>query len=335
MSPFMSCGARLPVYALFTAAFFGARSGAVVFSLYIAGILLSILTGLLLKNTVFKGSYTPFVMELPDYHMPHLGKLTRSAWQRLKIYLFRAGKVIILAVTVLAFFNSLGVDGSFGNEDSEDSVLAVVGKTITPVFSPMGIEKENWPATVSLFTGLFAKEAVVGTLNALYSQETQAEEALLEGDPWSLTAVAGEAVLSIGDNLAGAAGALLDPLGIGVITGDQEAAGEELETGDSVFTGLQANFTPVSAYAYLLFILIYFPCVAALGAAIQTTGKGYGTLLVTYLTLLAWIVATLFYQIFEGGSILWIGTALVMLLGIYFSFVVMGRRSRMDALNRD
>jgi len=336
MSPFMSCGARLPVYALFTAAFFGARSGAVVFSLYFAGILLSVLTGVLLKNTVFRGSYTSFVMELPDYHMPHLGKLTRSAWQRLKIYLFRAGKVIVLVVTVLAFFNSLGIDGSFGNEDSEESVLAVVGKSITPVFTPMGIEEDNWPATVSLFTGLFAKEAVVGTLNALYSQDAFADgEGGEEEDPWSLPAVAAEAFISIGENLSGVAGALLDPLGIGIITGDRESAREELETDDSVFSGLQANFSPVSAYAYLLFILIYFPCVAALGAAIQTTGKGYGTLLVTYLTLLAWIVATLFYQIFEGGSVLWIGTALILLLGIYGSFLVLGRRSRMDALNRN
>ena len=332
MSPFMSCGARLPVYALFTAAFFGARSGAVVFSIYAAGIVLAILTGLLLKSSIFKGDYSPFVMELPEYHRPRFGQITKSAWQRLKIYLLRAGKVIILVVLVLAFFNSLGTDGTFGNEDSEESVLAVVGKAITPVFSPMGIEKENWPATVSLFTGLFAKEAVVGTLNSLYSQEAVAagagEDAAGEEEGgWSLGEIFGEAFITLGENLVGIFGGLADPLGTGMINGDEVATGEELETDDSVFTGLRNNFTPVSAYAYLLFILIYFPCVAALGVAVQETGRGYGTLLVTYLTLLAWIVSTLFFQIFEGGQILWIIIPIVLAAGIYISFRVMGRKS--------
>ena len=330
MSPFMSCGARLPVYALFTAAFFGARSGAVVFSIYASGIVLAILTGLLLKNSIFKGDYSPFVMELPEYHRPRFGQITKSAWQRLRVYLFRAGKVIILVVLVLAFFNSLGTDGSFGNEDSEESVLSVVGKAITPVFTPMGVEKENWPATVSLFTGLFAKEAVVGTLNSLYAQEAVSAEAAEGGEEagWALGPIFGEAFAVLGDNLTGIFGGLSDPLGTGMINGDEAATGEELETSDSVFTGLRNNFTPVSAYAYLLFILIYFPCVAALGVAVQETGRGYGTLLVSYLTLLAWIVATLFYQIFEGGQLVWIIVPIILAAGIYISFKLMGRKSK-------
>ncbi len=327
MSPFMSCGARLPVYALFTAAFFGVRSGAVVFSIYAVGIVLAILTGLLLKNSILKGEYSPFVMELPEYHRPRLGQITKSAWQRLRVYLLRAGKVIILVVLVLAFFNSLGTDGTFGNEDSEESVLSVVGKAITPIFTPMGIEKENWPATVSLFTGLFAKEAVVGTLNSLYAQEAVSAVADEEGG-WSLGSIFGEAFITLGENLAGIFGGLSDPLGTGMISGDEATTGEELETDDSVFTGLRNNFTPVSAYAYLLFILIYFPCIAALGVAIQETGRAYGTLLVTYLTLLAWIVATLFYQIFQGGQVVWIVVPVILALAIYFSFRAMGRKSK-------
>ncbi|WP_319559251.1 Fe(2+) transporter permease subunit FeoB [Marispirochaeta sp.] len=324
MSPFMSCGARLPVYALFTAAFFGAMAGGVVFSIYLVGIVLAILTGLLLKHTLFKGTHSPFVMELPAYHAPRFGHIMRSAWLRLKIYMFRAGKVIILVVLVLAVLNSWGTDGTFGNEDSEESVLSVIGKTITPVFTPMGIEQENWPATVSLFTGLFAKEAVVGTLNALYAQEAVGEEAG-EEEAWSLASITAESFTSIAENLAGVFGGLLDPLGLGLISGDEAATSEELETDDSVFAGLRNNFTPVSAYAYLLFILIYFPCVAALGAAVQETGKGYGTVLVTYLTLLAWIISTLVYQLFEGHGITWIIVALILLGGIFASFSLMGR----------
>ncbi len=329
MSPFMSCGARLPVYALFTAAFFGSSAGLVVFSIYLAGVVLAILTGLLLKHTLFKGSHSPFVMELPSYHAPRFGHIVTSAWRRLKVYMFRAGKVIVLVVLVLSVLNSWGTDGSFGNEDSEESVLSVVGKTITPLFGPMGIEKENWPATVSLFTGLFAKEAVVGTLNALYSQEAVASSAEdEEAEPeasWSLVPVISESLASIGENLAGVLGSLLDPLGIGLISGDEAATAEELETEDSVFTGLRNNFSPVSSYAYLLFILIYFPCVAALGAAVQETGRGYGTILVTYLTLLAWITSTLVFQIFQGHNLLWIIVPLLLLGGIFASFAFMGR----------
>lgn len=331
MSPCMSCGARLPVYALFTAAFFGTHSGLVVFSIYMVGILLAILTGLLLKNSIFKGTYSPFVMELPEYHRPRFIQITKSAWHRLRFYLARAGKVIIIVVLVLAFLNSLGTDGSFGNEDSEESVLSVIGKTITPVFTPMGIEKENWPATVSLFTGLFAKEAVVGTLNSLYTQETVVTGEQSGG--WNLGSIFGEAFVTLGDNLLGILGGLKDPFGIGIVNGDEETTAEELETADSIFTGLRDNFTPVSAYAYLLFILLYFPCIAALGVAIQETGKAYGTLLVTYFTLLAWIVSTLFFQIFEGHSILWISVSIILAVGIYISFKIMGKKSKNFHLN--
>ena len=329
MTPFMSCGARLPVYALFAAAFFGQRAGGIVFSIYAAGIVLAILTGLLLKNSVFKGAYSPFVMELPKYHAPRLRQISKSAWQRLKIYMIRAGKIIVLVVLVLAFLNSLGADGSFGNEDSEESALSAIGKTITPVFTPMGISKDNWPATVSLFTGLFAKEAVVGTLNALYSQEAsldQADGREEEAEGWNFGAILSESFVSIGEGLLGALSGILDPLGFSMIGPDTEALSEELETDSGVFGGLRDNFSPLGAYVFMLFVLIYFPCVAALGVAIQETGKFYGTVLVTYLTLLAWIVSTLVFQIFEGGQALWIIVPLLLLAGIIISFIALGKR---------
>ncbi|MFP4365214.1 MAG: Fe(2+) transporter permease subunit FeoB [Spirochaetia bacterium] len=332
MTPFMSCGARLPVYAIFAAVFFGGMAGSIVFTIYLTGIVLAILTGLLLKNTMFKGKSAPFVMELPAYHMPRVGAILGSAWRRLRAYLFRAGKVIVLVVLVLSVLNSWGTDGSFGNEDSEESVLSVIGKSITPVFTPMGIESENWPATVSLFTGLFAKEVVVGTLNSLYLQEEEIEEDTAaepaEEASWDLFAIIGESVSSIWVNLAGAFDGLLDPLGVGIVTADEAALGEELETGEGVFASLRQNFTPISAYAFMLFILVYFPCVAALGVAVQETGKAYGALLVTYLTVLAWIIATLFFQILEGGSLLWIIIPLVLLAGIIATFAYIGKKTK-------
>ena len=142
MAPFMSCGARLPVYALFVAAFFPNNAGVIVFSIYIIGIVFAVLTGLLMKNTMFKGEASYFIMELPPYHSPRLKHTLIHTWDRLKGFMLRSGKVIVLTVIVLSFLNSWGIDGSFGNDDSEESVLAVVSKSITPIFEPMGVEKD-------------------------------------------------------------------------------------------------------------------------------------------------------------------------------------------------
>lgn len=334
MTPFMSCGARLPVYALFGAAFFGAGAGNMIFSIYLAGIILAILTGLLLKNTLFKGEASHFVMELPPYHAPRFKNIMSYTWSRLKIFMFRT-KVIVVAVAILAFFNSWGVDGSLGNEDSPNSVLSQIGKTITPIFEPMGLEKDNWPATVAIFTGIFAKEAVVGTLNSLYSQIDYAavgengDDEAGEGAGFDFWAGVQEAAVSVPEALGGVWGSLRDPLGLGLISSDQEAVAEEVGADQQVYTGMQRYFTkgPLQVYAYLLFILIYFPCVAALGAVLRELGKGYGWLAMGYLTVLAWIVATLFYQITAGRQALWIIIPLLILAAIAGGFWWLGRKT--------
>ncbi|MCK5200233.1 MAG: ferrous iron transport protein B, partial [Spirochaetales bacterium] len=193
MTPFMSCGARLPVYALFAAAFFPKNGQTIVFALYMTGIVLAVFTGLLLKKTLFAGESAPLLMELPLYHVPRLKHIFLHTWLRLKGFILKAGKFLIIIIAVLGFFNSLGTDGSFGNEDSEESVLAVAGKVITPIFTPFGVTKENWPASVGLFTGLFAKEVVVGTLNSLYMT---AAESGTEDDVFNFWEAIGEAFTS-------------------------------------------------------------------------------------------------------------------------------------------
>ena len=135
-----------------------------MFVLYLAGVCFAVLTGLILKNTLLRGEASPMVMELPPYHRPVLKDVLLRSWDRLKSFVLRAGKVIVLIVVLLSFLSSLGTDGSFGNEGSDKSVLSSIGKSITPLFAPLGISQENWPATVGIFTGIFAKEAVVGTL---------------------------------------------------------------------------------------------------------------------------------------------------------------------------
>lgn len=324
MSPFMSCGARLPVYALFAAAFYPAFAGGIVFSLYLAGILLAVATGLLLKRTLFKGEVSHFIMELPPYHKPRVGHILRTAWVRLRTFVVRAGVTITIVVTVLAGLNSLGVDGTIGQEDTEDSVLSAIGKTITPVFGPMGIEEDNWPATVGLFTGLFAKEAIVGTLNSLYAMDQPAEGEAAEGGGFDFWGGIGESFATIPENLAGVGGGLVDPFGFGVVGESEAALTEELGTDGAVFTRMRARFSAVGAYAYLLFVLIYWPCVAALGAAVREMGAFYGWLLAGYLTVLAWALATLVYQLVAGPQLLPVVIALALIGGMAALFAAIG-----------
>lgn len=337
MTPFMSCGAKLPVYVLFAAAFFPQNSGAIVFSLYIVGIALAVVTGFILKATLFKGEASHFVMELPLYNMPRPAAILIHTWNRLKLFVLRASKVIVIAVFVLAIMNSTGTDGSFGNEDTEKSVLAASARAITPVFVPMGVREDNWPASVSLFTGLFAKEAVVGTLNSLYSQKAEdpAEKAEEEApeeekeEEFSVTGGLKKAWDTIPANLSGVTGGLSDPLGTGVLenTADSEAMSEEMEVDTTTFERMRSYFTVKQAYAYLLFILLYFPCVAAFGAMYRETGIKLAVFQSAYLTVFAWIVATLFYQITEGHSALWILTACVLMGLLVFILYIMGKKN--------
>jgi len=347
MTPFMSCGAKMPVYALFGAAFFGDRAGRMVFWIYLSGIVLAILTGLLLKATLFQGEPSHFIMELPPYHLPRMRHILLHTWDRLKVFIFRAGRVIVPMVLLLGFLNSVGRDGSFGNGDSKNSLLCLAGTAITPVFEPMGIEKENWPASVSIFTGLFAKEAVVGTLNSLYGQMNEgaaskadeaAKEAAAQGEeqesPYSLWGGLAEAFATLPDNLSGVLGGLADPFGFGAVSGDEKAVAEELDADLSVFTNMRARFTkgPHQAFAYLLFILLYVPCMAAMGAAFRELGRGYGLLLMGYLTVLGWSVATLYYQFTLGHQTVWILTACALLALMFGGFWLLGRKRKIQLI---
>lgn len=479
--PFMSCGARLPVYALFAAAFFGKMAGTVVFLLYLAGVLFAIAYGLFLKKSLFQGQASNFVMELPPYHLPKFKSLMIHCWQRLRDYIWRAGKVITIAVAVLGFLNSFGIvekmyvdiDGTAteivqaedgyqmvkeneageaenvalpegfvvdeskvvksneftaGNGDSENSLLSIIGKAITPVFEPFGVERENWPASVSLFTGLLAKEAVIGTMNSLYSmagennsesgiqnsesnEDGKAAEPAADASTSSATdkpLIAGidecpaeeeeggapdikgavlEALGSIPANLAEVFGSLTDPLGTTGELEGQEAAelkketldkitdakvltceeyaaietfGEEEEdekTREAVFAKLAAaglelsedemgaleegdlsetadiyanlrsyfhnpdkNGNPVDGFnwqvfAFLIFILLYVPCLAAMGVVAREIGLGLAILMATVQTILAWAVAVLLYQVPVGGDTKWIVAAIAVLVG--------------------
>lgn len=290
MAPFMSCGARLPVYALFAAAFFPESGQNVVFALYLLGILAAVFTGLVLKHTLYPGSSDSLVMEMPDYEIPTLQNVMIKTWQKLKRFVLGAGKTIVIVVMILSFLNSVGTDGSFGNEDSDNSVLSKVAQVVTPVFAPIGINQDNWPATVGIITGIFAKEAVVGTLNNLYTSA--------EGDEseYDLMASLQEAVMSIPENLTGLS--FSDPLGIevGDLT-DSSAVAEEQAVDASIFGNLKQHFvTGHAAFAYLIFILLYTPCVAAMGAYVREFGANYARFIAVWTMGLAYGGAALYYQ---------------------------------------
>ncbi len=333
MAPFMSCGARLPVYALFSAAMFGRSSGLVVFLIYLSGLVMAIFTGYLLKNSLFKGAPSHFVMDLPLYHMPKLSNIFKSSWIRLKLFIRKAGAVVIVAVAILGVLSSMGFSEkglSFGNEDSQDSLLAHVGKGISPLFSSIGVSEENWPASVALFTGLFAKEAIVGTVNALYSSLDMAESGVRDEHDED------EGAIDVGGAVVDAFGSIgegfidlfssLDLVGVGLVVEDSQTIAEEIETDTAVFRHISRNFTPLSAFAYLLFVLMYFPCLAVVGASRQEMGGFYTLILVSYTTLLAWSVSTLFYQIAEGHHPAFIALAVFILALMYMILRVLGRR---------
>ncbi|MDD5942105.1 ferrous iron transport protein B [Fibrobacter sp.] len=355
--PFMSCGARLPVYALFGAAFFGESAGTLVFGIYLTGIVIALIYGLLLRHTVFMGKESTFIMELPPYHLPKVCNLFRHAWLRLKEFVFRAGKVVLIMVTVLGFMGSIGTDGSFGNDNNEKSVLSAVGTVITPVFEPFGVERDNWPASVALFTGLFAKEAIVGTLNSLYAIEgtgdantakkageagalaaaDAAPEETAADEGFCLKSTVKEALVSVPANLVEVFTSIANPLGIkdaieasipSAGSGTLSATDETVNEG--AYKTMQAHFNlgRFQVLAYLLFILLYVPCLAAMGTAFRELGRFYGTLMMVLQTVIGWSLSVLFFQVTCGHSTAWIFTSVALLAGVVVSLVFIGRDQR-------
>lgn len=325
MSPFISCGARLPVYILFAAVFFPDNAQNLIFALYMIGIAIAVLTGLLLKKTLLAGETTPFVMELPAYHIPRFKSVLLKAWEKLQSFVLGAGKLIVLVVIMLSFLNSLGTDFSFGNENTEKSVLTNVGKSLTPAFAPIGIKEDNWPATVGLFTGLFAKEVIVGTIDALYLSQIEVET---ETDSFSLTEKLTEAAQTIPDNFSDALGTWSDPLGVNVDVTDQQSIAQDQDISEGIFPLIQRSFDgTLGAFSYLLFILLYSPCVSALGATYKETGTRWTIFSVLWTTFLAYSLATIVYQLGQisvspVSAVSWIslfvGLHLINILGLKY-----------------
>jgi ferrous iron transport protein B len=241
LTPFMSCSAKIPIYAVFCAAFFAKYQALVMIGLYAAGIILGILVALLLKGTAFRGQPVPFVMELPNYRMPSPKNVLLLLWEKAKDFLERAFTIILLASIVIWFLQTFDLRLNVVTE-SASSLLALVGRLIAPIFAPLGFA--DWRVATSLISGFVAKEAVVSTLSVL--------------------------------------------TGTGIT---------------QLHTVLSNLFTPLSAVSFLLFTLLYTPCVAAVATMKRELKSGLATLGVVIMQCgIAWIVAFAAYQI--GGLLL-------------------------------
>lgn len=327
MIPFMSCGARLPVYTLFATIFFPQNAATVVFSLYLLGIGIAIITGLILKHTLLPGAITPFIMALPAYRLPTLRGMLYLTWSRLKGFIFRAGQAIVVMVTILSLLNSIGTDGSFGHNNSDRSILAVTGKKITPVFQPMGINEHNWPATVGIFTGIFAKEAVIATLNSLYSMETEDSS----DETFNFIEGVSKAFKTIPENLAKLKDSVLDPLGISAVNEDLASVQEELEISTGTVSKMEKSFSNNhAAMAYLIFILLYTPCAAALGTIYREAGWRWMLFVAGWTFFIGWTCATFYYQsywISESKSAIYIlGTISLLFILLITAMKMIGPR---------
>ncbi|MBL5900134.1 Fe(2+) transporter permease subunit FeoB [Lelliottia amnigena] len=288
MAPFMSCGARLAIFAVFAAAFFGQQGALAVFSLYILGIVMAILTGLMLKHTIMRGEASPFVMELPVYHVPHVKSLLIQTWQRLKGFVLRAGKVIVIVSIFLSALNSFTLDGKAA-DNINDSALASVSRVITPLFKPIGVHEDNWQATVGLFTGAMAKEVVVGTLNTLYTAENIQEEAF------------NPAEFHLGDELFGAVDetwqSLKGTFSLSVLANPIEASKGDGEMATGAMGVMSEKFGSASAaYSYLIFVLLYIPCISVMGAIARESSRGWMGFSVLWGLNIAYSLSTVFYQ---------------------------------------
>lgn len=327
MIPFMSCGARLPVYTLFATIFFPQNAATVVFSLYLLGIVIAIITGLILKHTLLPGAITPFIMELPAYRLPTLRGMLYLTWSRLKGFIFRAGQAIVVMVTILSLLNSIGTDGSFGHNNSDRSILAVTSKKITPVFQPMGINEHNWPATVGIFTGIFAKEAVIATLNSLYSMETEDSS----NETFNFIEGVSKAFKTIPENLAKLKDSVLDPFGISAVNEDLASVQEELEISTGTVSKMEKSFSNNhAAMAYLIFILLYTPCAAALGTIYREAGWRWMLFVAGWTFFIGWTCATFYYQsywISESKSAIYIlGTISLLFILLITAMKMIGPR---------
>ena len=284
----------------FASAFFPRHAALLIFLLYILGIALALFTGFLLRNTVLKGQHGSLILELPSYQWPSLKTVWRQSSRRVWTFISRAGRNIVWICALIGGLNAIPVlDHHISNKPV--TALAVVGDSITPMFHPMGIEQNNWPATVSLLTGILAKEVVVGTLNSLYAQQLGGVSSI----PLSQSLM--NAVKSVPDNIMGLGAAFKNPL---------LASEADHSMSQQAKHVMQQRFpSTLSAWCYLVFILLYFPCISTMAAMKRELGRGWSWFSLLWNTAVAYGMAVFCYQVGMLWQNLWLSiTSMFVLL---------------------
>jgi ferrous iron transport protein B len=283
ISPLMSCGARLPVYALFTAAFFPGNMPFVVMTLYFAGVVTAVAIAFVLKKLKYFGkSEEMFLIELPPYRMPTAKMIWNSMWHRTKEYVQKAGTVILgvlIILWALTYFPAAG--------DAEKSFIGRGAKVIQPIFQPTGFG-DSWEAVASIFPGIVAKEVVVGYLAQTIGKETETEEEVV----YDFATDSKNEIIGLATAIKSSVESIVK----------FKVEGFELEGAEDSFNNkLREKFTPLSAYSFMIFVLLVIPCVATLGVIKQEFGWKMMFIEIVILSVVPWIASTAVYQI---GSIL-------------------------------
>jgi len=300
--PFMSCGARLPVYVLMASIFFPENSGMVIFWMYILGIIIAVLVGLLLKNTLFKGKeQSPFVMELPPYRLPTLKGIRIHMWERTSAFLKKAWSLILFTSVIVWLLLALPVGGGvFAQTLVEDSAFASVSKVIAPAFDPLGFG--DWKMSGPLMTGFVAKEVVISTMNQVYDLEEVEDE---KTDQTSFLEDIGYVLVSFINAVRDTIKSIPLIIGIHVFEAEEEAEPTALMNAvEEGFEETSGGHGALASVAYMSFVLLYTPCMVAVAAERKELGAKWMWLSIFGQLAIAWIVA---FLIFQGGLLLGLG----------------------------
>jgi len=289
--PFMSCAARLPVYVVFALAFFGTRAGNVIWIMYVLGVVAAIIVGFVLSRTVLRAeTETAFVLELPPYRLPTLAGLSIHTWENTKKFVQKAG-TIILAISIILW---MLLNLPWGVEDQKDSLFGSLSQVVTPALEPAGFG--NWETSGALITGLIAKELVVSSLSQIYVDPVDGSGTEEQAPTLSLSDSAKSIVLGFGQAVADA-GKTLVSLIPGISLLGEDNAGEDT----TLSQALQHHFSPLTALSFLVFVLLYIPCIATMSAIKQEFGGRWAVSAAIYQTFFAWLAAVL---IFQGGRLI-------------------------------
>ncbi|MBN2499340.1 MAG: ferrous iron transport protein B [Anaerolineales bacterium] len=298
--PFMSCGARLPVYVLFAGIFFPGYSGQVIFGLYLLGIVMAIGLGIALRHTVFKTKHTSaLVMELPPYRLPTAKGIWFYVWERSSAFLKNAWTIILLTSMVIWLLTAIPVGGGeFAKIDMQDSAFARVSGAVAPIFAPLGFD--NWQASGALFTGFVAKEVVISTMSQSYGvmEADVVEDATFWED---VKAIA----VSFWDAIVDTFKSFLLVFGVDLFDdGGEEQMTELMHAIQVGFTQTSGGHGGLAALAFMVFVLLYTPCAATIAAEKQELGTKWAWVSIVGQFAIAWVAALV---VFQGGRLLGLG----------------------------